>query len=123
VKALVDLCHFHGIAVVFDVVHNHAGGFLVAGQFDDIPRSAAPIVASAASGGAGFDVVQHDARRQRCRIHGGDRRGALPARIRPWLARGHLHREWGGDPAMAGQFQCTQDLIRLWSGWAAWITI
>jgi len=27
VKVLVDLCHLHGIAVVFDVVYNHAGGF------------------------------------------------------------------------------------------------
>jgi 1,4-alpha-glucan branching enzyme len=26
-KALVDLCHLFGIAVVFDVVYNHAGGF------------------------------------------------------------------------------------------------
>jgi 1,4-alpha-glucan branching enzyme len=26
-KALVDLCHIYGIAVVFDVVYNHAGGF------------------------------------------------------------------------------------------------
>jgi 1,4-alpha-glucan branching enzyme len=26
-KALVDLCHLHGIAVMFDVVYNHAGGF------------------------------------------------------------------------------------------------
>jgi len=34
-KVLVDLCHVHGIAVVFDVVYNHAGGFSVAGQFDD----------------------------------------------------------------------------------------
>ncbi len=34
-KALVDLCHVHGIAVVFDVVYNHAGGFSVAGQVDD----------------------------------------------------------------------------------------
>lgn len=35
-KALVDLCHAYGIAVVFDVVYNHAGGFSVAGnQFDD----------------------------------------------------------------------------------------
>ncbi|HET9764185.1 MAG TPA: alpha-amylase family glycosyl hydrolase [Casimicrobiaceae bacterium] len=25
-KALVDLCHVHGIAVLFDVVYNHAGG-------------------------------------------------------------------------------------------------
>lgn len=25
-KALVDLCHIHGLAVVFDVVYNHAGG-------------------------------------------------------------------------------------------------
>ena len=34
-KALVDLCHLYGIAVVFDVVYNHAGGFDVLGQFDD----------------------------------------------------------------------------------------
>ncbi len=34
-KALVDLCHVYGIAVVFDVVYNHAGGFSVDGQFDD----------------------------------------------------------------------------------------
>jgi 1,4-alpha-glucan branching enzyme len=34
-KALVDLCHVHGIAVTFDVVYNHAGGFSVDGQFDD----------------------------------------------------------------------------------------
>jgi len=26
-KALVDLCHLHGIAVALDVVYNHAGGF------------------------------------------------------------------------------------------------
>ena len=26
-KAMIDLCHLHGIAVVFDVVYNHAGGF------------------------------------------------------------------------------------------------
>jgi 1,4-alpha-glucan branching enzyme len=26
-KAMVDLCHLYGIAVVFDVVYNHAGGF------------------------------------------------------------------------------------------------
>ena len=26
-KALVDLCHLYGIAVMFDVVYNHAGGF------------------------------------------------------------------------------------------------
>jgi 1,4-alpha-glucan branching enzyme len=34
-KALVDLCHVYGIAVIFDVVYNHAGGFSVAGQLDD----------------------------------------------------------------------------------------
>ena len=34
-KALVDLCHVYGIAVVFDVVYNHAGGFSVNGRFDD----------------------------------------------------------------------------------------
>jgi 1,4-alpha-glucan branching enzyme len=31
-KALVDLCHIHGIAVLFDVVYNHAGGFTVDGK-------------------------------------------------------------------------------------------
>ena len=34
-KALVDLCHVYGIAVMFDVVYNHAGGFNVDGAFDD----------------------------------------------------------------------------------------
>ncbi len=34
-KALVDLCHLHGIAVIIDVVYNHAGGFSVDGKFDD----------------------------------------------------------------------------------------
>lgn len=34
-KALVDLCHVYGIAVVFDVVYNHAGGFAVNGAGDD----------------------------------------------------------------------------------------
>jgi 1,4-alpha-glucan branching enzyme len=26
-QSLVDLCHLYGIAVAFDVVYNHAGGF------------------------------------------------------------------------------------------------
>jgi 1,4-alpha-glucan branching enzyme len=34
-KALVDLCHVHGIAVIFDVVYNHAGGFSINGKLDD----------------------------------------------------------------------------------------
>jgi 1,4-alpha-glucan branching enzyme len=34
-KALVDLCHIHGVAVVFDVVYNHAGGFSADGGADD----------------------------------------------------------------------------------------
>ncbi len=34
-KALIDLCHVYGIAVAFDVVYNHAGGFSVNGQLDD----------------------------------------------------------------------------------------
>ena len=34
-KALVDLCHVFGIAVAFDVVYNHAGGFDVGGEADD----------------------------------------------------------------------------------------
>jgi 1,4-alpha-glucan branching enzyme len=35
VKALVDLCHIHGIAVAFDVVYNHAGGFSIGAVGDD----------------------------------------------------------------------------------------
>jgi len=35
VSALVDVCHVYGIAVVFDVVYNHAGGFTVNGALDD----------------------------------------------------------------------------------------
>lgn len=34
-KVLVDLCHVYGIAVMLDVVYNHAGGFSVDGKFDD----------------------------------------------------------------------------------------
>jgi 1,4-alpha-glucan branching enzyme len=34
-KALVDLCHVYGIAVAFDVVYNHAGGFSANNQPDD----------------------------------------------------------------------------------------
>jgi 1,4-alpha-glucan branching enzyme len=34
-KCLVDLCHAYGIAVVFDLVYNHAGGFTVNGSLDD----------------------------------------------------------------------------------------
>jgi 1,4-alpha-glucan branching enzyme len=34
-QTLVDLCHVYGIAVVFDVVYNHAGGFTVNGSLDD----------------------------------------------------------------------------------------
>jgi len=34
-QALVDLCHVYGIAVAFDVVYNHAGGFTVNGALDD----------------------------------------------------------------------------------------
>jgi len=35
VKALVDLCHVYGVAVNFDVVYNHAGGFTVSGVEPD----------------------------------------------------------------------------------------
>ena len=35
IKVLVDLCHIHGIAVVFDVVYNHAGGFSIGNVGDD----------------------------------------------------------------------------------------
>jgi len=45
------------------------------GEFDDIPTSAQPIVAAAAVGGAGFDVVQHD-----------DLRGAIRGAV--WAASG-----------------------------------
>ncbi len=41
-KALIDICHLHGIAVIFDVVYNHAGGFGEDDQsiyFFDRPRS------------------------------------------------------------------------------------
>ena len=34
-KVLVDLCHLHGIAIAFDVVYNHAGGFSVNNSLDD----------------------------------------------------------------------------------------
>jgi 1,4-alpha-glucan branching enzyme len=34
-KALVDLSHVYGIAIAFDVVYNHAGGFSVNNAFDD----------------------------------------------------------------------------------------
>jgi 1,4-alpha-glucan branching enzyme len=34
-KVLVDLCHVYGVAVAFDVVYNHAGGFSVEGALDD----------------------------------------------------------------------------------------
>lgn len=34
-KALVDLCHIYGLAVNFDVVYNHAGGFTVDGVEPD----------------------------------------------------------------------------------------
>jgi 1,4-alpha-glucan branching enzyme len=34
-KVLVDLCHVYGIAVAFDVVYNHAGGFTVDEALDD----------------------------------------------------------------------------------------
>jgi 1,4-alpha-glucan branching enzyme len=34
-KVLVDLCHLNGIAVIFDVVFNHAGGFTANGALDD----------------------------------------------------------------------------------------
>jgi 1,4-alpha-glucan branching enzyme len=34
-QAMVDLCHVYGIAVTFDVVYNHAGGFTVNGALDD----------------------------------------------------------------------------------------
>ncbi|MCF6155912.1 MAG: 1,4-alpha-glucan branching protein [Candidatus Brocadia sp.] len=42
-KALIDVCHLYGLAVIFDVVYNHAGG-AVKGQtgglwfFDEAPR-------------------------------------------------------------------------------------
>lgn len=38
-KAMVDLLHVYGIAVMFDVVHNHAGGW---GQTYAVPETVAP---------------------------------------------------------------------------------
>jgi len=38
-KAMVDLLHVYGIAVAFDVVHNHAGGW---GQTYTVPEAVAP---------------------------------------------------------------------------------
>ncbi len=38
-KVMVDLLHVYGIAVMFDVVHNHAGGW---GQTYNVPESVAP---------------------------------------------------------------------------------
>jgi 1,4-alpha-glucan branching enzyme len=38
-KAMVDLLHVYGIAVMFDVVYNHAGGW---GQTYNVPASVAP---------------------------------------------------------------------------------
>jgi len=42
-KAVVDLCHIYGIAVVFDVVYNHGGGFNGDDQtlyyFDRVPNT------------------------------------------------------------------------------------
>jgi 1,4-alpha-glucan branching enzyme len=37
-KALVDLCHLHGIAVIVDVVYNHAKGGEPLGHFDMADR-------------------------------------------------------------------------------------
>ncbi len=34
-KVLIDLCHVYGIAVILDVVYNHAGGFSINGHLDD----------------------------------------------------------------------------------------
>ena len=42
-KAMIDLCHIYGIAVVFDVVYNHGGGFNGDDQtlyyFDRVPNA------------------------------------------------------------------------------------
>ena len=34
-KVMIDVCHLYGIAVAFDVVYNHAGGFSSGGEADD----------------------------------------------------------------------------------------
>jgi len=44
-KAFVDICHLHGIAVLIDVVYNHAGGGLDAQSLDyfDVPEPPGPV--------------------------------------------------------------------------------
>jgi HJR/Mrr/RecB family endonuclease len=41
-KALVDLCHVFGIAVAFDVVYNHAGGFTVTPRIEALRAMTPP---------------------------------------------------------------------------------
>jgi 1,4-alpha-glucan branching enzyme len=43
-KAFVDICHLHGLAVIFDVVYNHAGGDLDEASLDylDMPTDRGP---------------------------------------------------------------------------------
>ncbi|GLW28049.1 alpha amylase C-terminal domain-containing protein [Actinoplanes regularis] len=43
-KAFVDICHLHGLAVIFDVVYNHAGGGLDPESLDyiDLPADPGP---------------------------------------------------------------------------------
>lgn len=43
-KAFVDICHLHGLAMIFDVVYNHAGGDLDSASLDylDMPAETGP---------------------------------------------------------------------------------
>jgi 1,4-alpha-glucan branching enzyme len=68
-KAFVDLCHVHGIAVLADVVYNHAGGNLDDQSLDYFTRPAAPdhtnsiyFSAGREVGGKVFDYSKPDVR-------------------------------------------------------------
>ena len=65
-KALVDLCHLHGLAVILDVVYNHAGGdfddqslyFLDRQPFAGGPRNSLFFADKGHAGGLVFDFAK-----------------------------------------------------------------
>lgn len=68
-KVFVDVCHRHGIAVLFDVVYNHAGGNLDPQSLDYVdlpertPRNNAYFSDQGWAGGRVFDYTRDDVRR------------------------------------------------------------